>query len=372
MVRRPPDAGHQLRSASLRFAHPLAGRQVEGQWGTSQRERRGSRHATWRAGERRQAEAKNGLARREPRAARVEAVLLVASEPLTSRKIARFASLADGTEARTLVRRLNQLYDLRGCAFRVEEVAGGFQLLTRARFGVWLRRLLQAPLETRLSGPALETLAVVAYRQAVVRAEVEAIRGVQCGEMLRQLMERDLVRIVGRSDELGRPFLYGTTRRFLQVFGLRDLDELPRADMLRPAGRGRKLATNHPAGQGNEFTPTRGSNEESDVKIALREEPTPEELLERGPATAVWAAKPEEEGEKFDYEEEEDELEDEEEEDVDDDDEEDEDEEFDDDLEEDEWEEVDDDDEEWEDDEEEDEWEDDEEEEEDEDDWDEE
>src|SRR6185437_4188041 len=143
------------------------------------------------------------------------------------------ASLADGTEARTLIRRLNRLYDSQGSAFRVEEVAGGFQLLTRPKFGGWLRRLHPASVETRLSGPALETLAVVAYRQPVVRAEIEAIRGVQCGEMLRQLMERDLVRISGRSEELGRPFYYSTTKRFLQVFGLRHLDELPRADDLR-------------------------------------------------------------------------------------------------------------------------------------------
>ena len=85
-----------------------------------------------------------------------------------------------------------------GSAFRVEEVAGGFQLLTRPQFASWLRRLCSAPVEIRLSAPAMETLAVVAYRQPVLRAEIEAIRGVQCGEVLRQLIERDLVRIVGR------------------------------------------------------------------------------------------------------------------------------------------------------------------------------
>jgi segregation and condensation protein B len=85
----------------------------------------------------------------------------------------------------------------------------------------------------RLSAPALETLAVVAYRQPVLRAEIEAVRGVQCDEVLRQLIDRDLVRIAGRSEELGRPMLYGTTRRFLQVFGLRHLDELPRGELLR-------------------------------------------------------------------------------------------------------------------------------------------
>jgi len=89
------------------------------------------------------------------------------------------------------------------------------------------------PAAARLSGPALETLAVVAYRQPCVRAQIEAIRGVQCGDMLRQLMDRDFVRIAGRSAELGRPFLYATTRRFLEAYGLKTLDELPRAAQLR-------------------------------------------------------------------------------------------------------------------------------------------
>jgi segregation and condensation protein B len=84
-----------------------------------------------------------------------------------------------------------------------------------------------------LSAPALETLAVIAYRQPVPRADIEAIRGVNCGEILRQLMERDLVRISGRGEDLGRPYLYSTTKRFLEIFGLVQLDELPRADALR-------------------------------------------------------------------------------------------------------------------------------------------
>lgn len=169
------------------------------------------------------------------RLARVEAVLFLAREPLSSRKIAQLAGLADGTEARTLIRRLNQFYDQGGGTFRVEELAGGFQLLTRPMFGPWLRRLLQSPVETRLSAPAMETLAVVAYRGPVLRGEIEAIRGVQCGDILRQLMDRDLVRITSRSDDLGRPLLYGTTKRFLQIFGLRNLDELPLATDLRRA-----------------------------------------------------------------------------------------------------------------------------------------
>jgi segregation and condensation protein B len=170
---------------------------------------------------------------RDERLARLEAVLFLAREPLSSRKISQLVNLADGTEARTLIRRLNGMYDQSASAFRVEELAGGFQLMTRPRFGPWLKRLLQTPVEMRLTAPALETLAVVAYRQPVLRAEVEAIRGVQSGDILRQLMERDLVRISGRADELGRPLMYGTTKRFLQLFGLRHLDELPRAPALR-------------------------------------------------------------------------------------------------------------------------------------------
>jgi segregation and condensation protein B len=162
-------------------------------------------------------------------------VLFLAREPLTSRKLSQYANLADGTEARTLIRRLNERYDAAGRAFRVEQVAGGFQLLTRRKLGSWLRRLAHVPGETRLSAPALETLAVIAYRQPVPRADIEAIRGVNCGEILRQLMDRDLVRIGGRSDDLGRPYLYATTKRFLQLFGLNQAEELPGRERLRAA-----------------------------------------------------------------------------------------------------------------------------------------
>lgn len=170
---------------------------------------------------------------RDSRMQRLEAVLLLAREPLSSRKLAQYANLADGTEARTLIRRLNALYDDVGRAFRVEDLAGGFQLLTRRKFAAWLRRLEHVPPEMRLSAPTLETLAVIAYRQPAPRADIEAIRGVNCGEILRQLLERDLIRIGGRSEELGRPYLYTTTKRFLQVFGLTSLESLPRAEAMR-------------------------------------------------------------------------------------------------------------------------------------------
>jgi segregation and condensation protein B len=158
---------------------------------------------------------------------RAEAVLLFTRDPLPLRKLAQLAGLADATEARTLLRQLNELYDRTGSALRVEEIAGGYQLLTRPGLAPWLRRFASAPPSVRLSSPAMETLAVVAYRQPVLRANIEAIRGVACGEILRQLMQRDLVRICGRSEELGRPYLYGTTKHFLQTFGLKDVSTLP-------------------------------------------------------------------------------------------------------------------------------------------------
>jgi segregation and condensation protein B len=165
--------------------------------------------------------------------ARIEAVLFLAREPLGSRRIAELADLADGTQARTLIRRLNEMLDSQEAAVRVEELAGGYQLLTRPAFASWIRRIADTAVEARLSAPAMETLAVVAYRQPILKAEIESIRGVRCEDILRQLLERDLVRIVGRSEDLGRPLLYGTTKRFLEVYGLRSLDDLPRAAELK-------------------------------------------------------------------------------------------------------------------------------------------
>lgn len=164
----------------------------------------------------------------EEKRRRLEAAIFLSPEGESSRKLAKLAGLADATEARTLIRQINQEFDAQGRAYRIEEVAGGYAMMTRSHFAPWLRRLSHVPGALKLSQSALETLAVVAYRQPVLRANVEAIRGVSCSEVLKQLMELDLVRISGRSEDLGRPYLYGTTRRFLQMFGLRSADRLPR------------------------------------------------------------------------------------------------------------------------------------------------
>jgi segregation and condensation protein B len=166
---------------------------------------------------------------------RVEAVLFAAREPIGYRKLAQLAGLADATQARTMVTTLNRLYECSGRAFRIEEMAGGVQMLTCPELAAWVRKLPHVPPPMRLSTPQLETLAVVAYRQPVLRADIEAIRGVSCGELLRQLMQQDLVGLAGRSESLGRPFLYGTTPRFLRVMGLASIDQLPRLEWVRAA-----------------------------------------------------------------------------------------------------------------------------------------
>lgn len=163
--------------------------------------------------------------------ANLEAVLFLAREPMTVRRLAQLADLPEGSKPKSMLRELNEFYDRQHSAFRIIEVAGGFQLRTRPEFAPWLVRMQEVPSTVRLSTPAMETLAVIAYRQPVLRADIERLRGVQCGELIRQLLDRDLVRIVGRSEELGRPFYYGTTRNFLEVFGLSGLKDLPNRDL---------------------------------------------------------------------------------------------------------------------------------------------
>lgn len=171
---------------------------------------------------------------RDQETARVEAVLMIADEPLPPKKIAQAADLPDAASARRILQKLRDDLETDGSAFELLEVAGGYQVLTRPEFARWLSTLRKSPAETRLSAAARETLAIVAYRQPIGRADVEAIRGVHCGETLRLLMERGFLKIAGRDDSLGRPVLYGTTKRFLQTYGLRSLRDLPRRDQLTP------------------------------------------------------------------------------------------------------------------------------------------
>ena len=131
------------------------------------------------------------------------------------------------------IEQLNAVYESSGRSFRIDAVASGWQVLTLPDFGPLLGRLRGERQQSRLSQAALETLAIVAYRQPLLRADLESIRGVACGEVLKSLMDRRLVRIVGRAEEIGRPMLYGTTKEFLRIFGIANLNDLPQARDLK-------------------------------------------------------------------------------------------------------------------------------------------
>lgn len=163
---------------------------------------------------------------RSPELARLEAVLFAATEPLTTRQLAQQARLpVDRT--RSLLRELNRLYAADRSGFHLRAVAGGWQLATHKSLAPWLARFFPPRQPPKLSPAAWETLAIIAYRQPIMRADIEAIRGVSCGDIIRQLIDKGLVRVVGHDESLGRPALYGTTRYFLQLFGLPSIKHLP-------------------------------------------------------------------------------------------------------------------------------------------------
>lgn len=156
----------------------------------------------------------------------IESLLFVTETPLTIDGIKKVLLHAETTEVRDALNSLSKEYDARKGGFYLNEVAGGYQLRTRADFTEWIKRFLQ-PKPARMSKAALETLAIIAYKQPVIRSDVEHIRGVDSGGVLRMLMERKLIRILGRRKVPGRPLVYATTKLFLEMFDLKDLKELP-------------------------------------------------------------------------------------------------------------------------------------------------
>ena len=158
----------------------------------------------------------------------VEALLFASDTPLEAERIRDVLDLEGVEVARGLVEEVRARYQERG--LMLVEVGGGYRLVTRPELAPWLVKLARARTKQRLSRPALETLAIVAYKQSVSRPEVDAIRGVNSDAVLENLLERRLIRITGRKDAPGRPYLFETTREFLVAFGLRDLGELPKVE----------------------------------------------------------------------------------------------------------------------------------------------
>ena len=162
----------------------------------------------------------------------VEAVLFASDESLTPARLSEIV----GTNVRQLRKHiddLNEKYKANNNAFRIEQIAGGYQMMTLGEYNHWLKKLVRARDDGKLSQPALETLAIIAYKQPIIRADIEAIRGVAAGEMIRNLMYKGLVKITGRAEIVGRPMLYGTTKKFLEVFGLNTIKDLPKAEELK-------------------------------------------------------------------------------------------------------------------------------------------
>lgn len=156
----------------------------------------------------------------------IESMLFVSEDPLTIDRIKNVLTFADTKEIRNALKVLLDEYESRKGGFFLHEVAGGYQIRTRPEYTEWIKRLVK-PNPRRISKAALETLAIIAYKQPVIRSDIEHIRGVDCGGVIRMLLERKLVRVLGRKKIPGRPLIYATTKQFLETFDLKDLKDLP-------------------------------------------------------------------------------------------------------------------------------------------------
>ncbi|MBW1615611.1 MAG: SMC-Scp complex subunit ScpB [Deltaproteobacteria bacterium] len=157
----------------------------------------------------------------------IESLLFAAQEPITISRLKKILSLENKEKIIKTLNELAEEYETRKGGFHLKETAGGFQLKSRPEYGEWIKKLLEPSPYSRLSKAALETLSITAYKQPILRAEIEYIRGVDSGGIIRNLLDKGLIKIIGRKDIPGKPMLYGTTKRFLEVFELKSLKELP-------------------------------------------------------------------------------------------------------------------------------------------------
>jgi segregation and condensation protein B len=164
----------------------------------------------------------------------IESLLFVADEPLSIRKIKQVVEDIDESTIRHILAELKEEYTQSNRAIQIIEIANGYQFATRPAYADWVSKLVQSTTKFRLTKPALETLTIIAYRQPVMRAEIESIRGVDSGGVIQTLLEKKLIRVTGRKEVVGRPLLYGTTQEFLDHFGLRNLSDLPTVEEVTP------------------------------------------------------------------------------------------------------------------------------------------
>lgn len=192
----------------------------------------------------------------------IESLLFVADEPLTIERLKQIISGAETKALRAALEELTVDYETRLGGFYLNQVAGGYQIRTRPEYMEWIKRLLQ-PKPQRLSKAALETLAIIAYKQPVIRSDIEQLRGVDCGGVLRVLLERKFIRVLGRKEIPGRPLIYATTKRFLEVFGLKNLKDLPTPKEIEEFGSTLSEEMTEPAGDIEEETEDSNGQEQT-------------------------------------------------------------------------------------------------------------
>jgi len=212
----------------------------------------------------------------------IESLLFVAEEPLSIDRIKKLLNTVDTADVRTALGALTEEYDTRAGGFYLREVAGGYQLRTRPTYNEWVKKLLQ-PKPPRLSKAALETLAIVAYKQPIIRSDVEHLRGVDCGGVLRVLLERNLIRVLGRKEIPGRPLIYGTTKRFLEVFDLKDLTDLPTPKEIEELIATEPDTVQAPDAKiGPDGSPVTESSQTQQDSTVLETDPTAEDMVPAG------------------------------------------------------------------------------------------
>lgn len=165
--------------------------------------------------------------KKEEKKALIEALLFIENEPLEYGKLCKLLNTGN-EELSQLVNELKEEYEIRQSGLQINEIAGGFQMIAHPRFSIILSRFFGVKNSNKMSRTNLVTLSIVAYKQPVTKAEIEKIRGVDCGRVLQKLLEQDLIKVVGRRDSPGKPLEYGTTKKFLKIFGLKSIQELPR------------------------------------------------------------------------------------------------------------------------------------------------
>ena len=219
----------------------------------------------------------------------IESLLFVADEPLTIDRFKKIIAGAETKEVREALEELTTDYETRQGGFFLNHVAGGYQIRTRPEYMEWIKRLLQ-PKPMRLSKAALETLAIIAYKQPVIRSDVEHIRGVDCGGVLRVLLERKFIRVLGRKEIAGRPLIYATTKRFLEVFDLKNLKDLPTPKEIEEFGSA--LSENmNVTGDENELK-AEGTSETEDTEIETSEDAAEPEPAVENPQPSMEAEEP--------------------------------------------------------------------------------